>query len=162
MLLCAPDKQTQIPSQRRNVWFRGAKHANIKYLSVTCLWHSAFCGRTHQWCSVHPSSPDGSHTCPLGRLRGRCSVGDSPSAHILVLSSLPRTDTHRRCRIHGDHSPPRIPLLSEKSQGDVSLLWRAALFFLHFAHNRFVLGDTSTSALLVILACNMFNCHDFP
>lgn len=162
MFLCAPDKQTQIPSQRRNVWFRGAKHANIKYLSVTCLWHSAFCGRTHQWCSVHPSSPDGSHTCPLGRLRGRCSVGDSPSAHILVLSSLPRTDTHRRCRIHGDRSPPRIPLLSEKSQGDVSLLWRAALFFLHFAHNRFVLGDTSTSALLVILACNMFNCHDFP
>lgn len=162
MFLCPPDKQTQIPSQRRNVWFRGAKHANIKYLSVTCLWHSAFCGRTHQWCSVHPSSPDGSHTCPLGRLRGRCSVGDSPSAHILVLSSLPRTDTHRRCRIHGDRSPPRIPLLSEKSQGDVSLLWRAALFFLHFAHNRFVLGDTSTSALLVILACNMFNCHDFP
>lgn len=48
----------------------------------------------HRWCSVHPSSPGGSHTCHPGRLRGRCSVGDSPSARILDLSSLPRTDTH--------------------------------------------------------------------
>ncbi|TNN70828.1 hypothetical protein EYF80_018962 [Liparis tanakae] len=49
----------------------------------------------HRWCNVRPSSPDGSHTCPPGRLRGRCSVGDSPSARSLVPSSLPRSDTRR-------------------------------------------------------------------
>lgn len=64
----------------------------------------------HRWCSVHPSSPGGSHTCHPGRLRGRCSVGDSPSARILDLSSLPRTDTHHWCTIRGDRSPPRTPL----------------------------------------------------
>lgn len=78
--------------------------------SVIPTLRSSVRGRTHRWCSARPSSLGGSRTCPPGRPRGRCSVGDSPSAHTLVLSSPPRTDTHRWCMSRGDHSPPRTPL----------------------------------------------------
>lgn len=107
---------------------------------TVCALLSALCRCTacvtvaHRWCSVHPSSPGGSHTCPPGRCRGRCSVGDSPSAHILVLSSLPRSDTHRWCISHGYHSPPHTPLLRRRKKKKATETWsvcaqRSALLF---------------------------------
>lgn len=123
---------------------------------TVCALLSALCRCTacvtvaHRWCSVHPSSPGGSHTCPPGRCRGRCSVGDSPSAHILVLSSLPRSDTHRWCISHGYHSPPHTPLLrrrkKKKPQRHEASVLREAPFY-------------SSVPLLLCVLYRAFNFH---
>lgn len=116
--------------------------------SVVPTPRSSVRGRTHRWCSAPPSSPGGSRTCPPGRPRGRCSVGDSPSARTLVPSSFPRTDTHRWCTSRGDHSPPRTPLSWKKKATKTCCFCAVrgeALFLLHWCHFGFCV-DVCASA----------------